>query len=299
MRLSVLQENLKRGLGIVGRAVATRSTLPITQNVLLSTDRSMLKLSATNLEIGITTWVGAMIEEDGAITVPARLLSDLVDSLPSEQIHLNVTQRPKAVQLTCARSEASINGTDAEEFPPIPSVEDGLAAKLDVRKLRTAIAQVAFAAATEESRPVLTGVKLEMEGDEFTMAAADGFRLAVHKEKLVEPVPEASNVIIPARTLNEISRFLGDQDEPVEIMMSSAKGQALFQLKNIEVVSQLIQGAFPNYGQLIPQSFQTPRGLRLAGVPAGCSHGVHLCERRQRDRPLGDEAWQAMAATAR
>ena len=264
MRLSVLQENLKRGLGIVGRAVATRSTLPITQNVLLSTDRSMLKLSATNLEIGITTWVGAMVEEEGAITVPARLLSDFVDSLPAERIDLNVTQRPKAVQLTCARSE-------------------GLTAKLDVRKLRTAIAQVAFAAATEESRPVLTGVKLEMEGDEFTMAAADGFRLAVHKEKLVEPVTEAASVIVPARTLNEISRFLGDQDEPVEMMMSSAKGQALFQLKSIEVVSQLIQGAFPNYGQLIPQGFQTravfdlqefQRAARTASIFARDGSGI-------------------------
>ena len=283
MRLSVLQENLKRGLGIVGRAVATRSTLPITQNVLLSTDRSMLKLSATNLEIGITTWVGAMVEEEGAITVPARLLSDFVDSLPAERIDLNVTQRPKAVQLTCARSEATINGTDAEEFPPIPTVEEGLSAKLDVRKLRTAIAQVAFAAATEESRPVLTGVKLEMEGDEFTMAAADGFRLAVHKEKLVEPVAEAASVIVPARTLNEISRFLGDQDEPVEMMMSSAKGQALFQLKSIEVVSQLIQGAFPNYGQLIPQSFQTravfdlqefQRAARTASIFARDGSGI-------------------------
>ncbi len=283
MRLSVLQENLKRGLGIVGRAVATRSTLPITQNVLLSTDRSMLKLSATNLEIGITTWVGAMVEEEGAITVPARLLSDFVDSLPAERIDLNVTQRPKAVQLTCARSEATINGTDAEEFPPIPTVEEGLTAKLDVRKLRTAIAQVAFAAATEESRPVLTGVKLEMEGDEFTMAAADGFRLAVHKERLVEPVAEAASVIIPARTLNEINRFLGDQDEPVEIMMSSAKGQALFQLKSIEVVSQLIQGAFPNYGQLIPQSFQTravfdlqefQRAARTASIFARDGSGI-------------------------
>ena len=283
MRLSCLQENLKRGLSIVGRAVATRSTLPITQNVLLSTDRSMLKLSATNLEIGITTWVGAMVEEEGAITVPARLLSDFVDSLPAERIDLNVTQRPKAVHLTCARSEATINGTDAEEFPPIPTVEEGLSAKLDVRKLRTAIAQVAFAAATEESRPVLTGVKLEMEGDDFTMAAADGFRLAVHKEKLVEPVAEPTSVIIPAKTLTEISRFLGDQDEPVEMMMSSAKGQALFQLKSIEVVSQLIQGAFPNYGQLIPQSYQTravfdlqefQRAARTASIFARDGSGI-------------------------
>ena len=283
MRLSCLQENLKRGLGIVGRAVATRSTLPITQNVLLSTDRSMLKLSATNLEIGITTWVGAMVEEEGSITVPARLLSDFVDSLPAERIDLNVTQRPKAVELSCARSQATINGTDAEEFPPIPTVEEGLAAKLDVRKLRTAIAQVAFAAATEESRPVLTGVKLELEGDDFTMAAADGFRLAVHKEKLVEPVAEPASVIIPAKTLQEINRFLGDQDEPVEMMMSPAKGQALFQLKSIEVVSQLIQGVFPNYGQLIPQSYQTravfdlqefQRAARTASIFARDGSGI-------------------------
>ena len=283
MRLSCRQENLKRGLGIVGRAVATRSTLPITQNVLLSTDRSMLKLSATNLEIGITTWVGAMVEEEGSITVPARLLSDFVDSLPAEPIDLNVTQRPKAVGLSCARSQATINGTDAEEFPPIPTVEEGLAAKLDVRKLRTAIAQVAFAAATEESRPVLTGVKLEMEGDDFTMAAADGFRLAVHKEKLVEPVAEPASVIIPAKTLQEISRFLGDQDEPVEMMMSPSKGQALFKLKSIEVVSQLIQGVFPNYGQLIPQSYQTravfdlqefQRAARTASIFARDGSGI-------------------------
>ena len=283
MRLSCLQENLKRGLGIVGRAVAARSTLPITQNVLLSTDRSMLKLSATNLEIGITTWVGAMVEEEGSITVPARLLSDFVDSLPAERIDLNVTQRPKAVELSCARSQATINGTDAEEFPPIPTVEEGLAAKLDVRKLRTAIAQVAFAAATEESRPVLTGVKLEMEGDDFTMAAADGFRLAVHKDKLVEPVAEPASVIIPAKTLQEINRFLGDQDEPVEMMMSPSKGQALFQLKSIEVVSQLIQGVFPNYGQLIPQSYQTravfdlqefQRAARTASIFARDGSGI-------------------------
>jgi DNA polymerase-3 subunit beta len=251
--------------------------------VLLSTDRSMLKLSATNLEIGITTWVGAMVEEEGAITVPARLLSDFVDSLPAERIDLTATQRPKAVQLSCARSEATINGTDASEFPPIPTVEEGLSAKLDVRKLRTAIAQVAFAAATEESRPVLTGVKLEMEGDDFTMAAADGFRLAVHKEKLVEPVAEPASVIVPARTLNEINRLLGDQDEPVEMMMSPAKGQALFQLKSIEIVSQLIQGAFPNYGQLIPQAYQTravfdlqefQRAARTASIFARDGSGI-------------------------
>ena len=257
MRLSCLQENLSRGLAIVGRAVATRTTLPITQNVLLATEQGMLKLSATNLEIAITTWIGAMVEEEGSITVPARLLTEFVASLPSERIDMAMTPQTKAVQLTCARAEARINGTDAEEFPPIPVVEEGLAAKIESQALKTAINQVVFAAATEESRPVLTGVKLELEGQQFTMAAADGFRLAVHRGQLVEPAEEPISIIIPGRTLNELNRFLGDQDSPVEIMMTPAKGQVMFHLKSIEMVSQLIQGTFPSYSQLIPESYQT------------------------------------------
>ena len=257
MKLSCLQENLNRGLGIVGRAVATRTTLPITQNVLLSTDQAMLKLSATNLEIAITTWTGAMVEEEGSITVPARLLAEFVSSLPSERIDVAAMPQPASLQLTCARSEARINGTDAGEFPPIPTVEEGVTAKIDPEVLRSAINQVVFAAATEESRPVLTGVKLELEGDKFTMAAADGFRLAVRRGPLLEPIEEAISIILPSKSLNELNRFLGDQDEPVEMTMTPARGQVLFRLKGIEMVSQLIQGTFPNYSQLIPQGYQT------------------------------------------
>ena len=257
MKLSCLQENLNRGLGIVGRAVATRTTLPITKNVLLATDQAMLKLSATNLEIAITTWTGAMVEEEGSITVPARLLTEFVASLPSERIDVAATPQPTGLQLTCARSEARINGTDASEFPPIPTVEEGVTAKIDPEVLRSAINQVVFAAATEESRPVLTGVKLDLEGDKFTMAAADGFRLAVRRGELLEPVGEAISIILPSGSLNELNRFLADQDSPVEMTMTPAKGQVLFRLKGIELVSQLIQGTFPNYSQLIPQSYQT------------------------------------------
>ena len=263
MRLSCLQENLSKGLATVGRAVASRTTLPITQNVLLTTDRAMLKLSATNLEIAITTWIGAMVEEEGSLTVPARLLTEFVASLPSERIDMVMAPGTKTLQLTCARSDGRIIGTDAEEFPPIPTVEEGLAAKLDPQVFRTAISQVVFAAATEESRPVLTGVKLELEGDQFTMAAADGFRLAVHRGDLVEPVEEPVSIILPGRTLNEVNRFLGDQESPVEMTMTPARGQVLFRLSSIEVVSQLIQGTFPNYSQLIPQSYQTRTVLDL------------------------------------
>jgi DNA polymerase III subunit beta len=257
MKLSCLQENLSRGLGIVSRAVAARATLPITQNVLLSTDQSMLKLSATNLEIAITTWVGAMIEEEGSITVPARLLSEFVNSLPNDRIDLEMSENGGALQLACARAKASIHVTDAAEFPPIPTVEDGLAARIEPQVLRSAISRVTFAAATEESRPVLTGVEVKMRGDRFTLAAADGFRLAVQHGALAQPVESEIEVIVPARTLNELNRLLGDQEEPVEVMMTPARGQVLFRVQGIELVSQLLQGAFPNYDQLIPQSYQT------------------------------------------
>jgi len=265
MRVSCLQENLNKGLAIVGRAVATRTTLPITQNVLLSTEGGMLKLSATNLEIAITTWIGAMVEEEGSISVPARLLSEFVASLPPERIDIVMAPEPRIMQLACARAEARINGTDSEEFPPIPTVEDGLVAKIDPQAFKTAINQVAFAAATEESRPVLTGVKIELENTQFTMAAADGFRLAVHRGQLLEPVPEPASIILPARTLNELNRVLGDQDTSLEMTMAPARGQVLFRLNNIEVVSQLIQGTFPNYSQLIPESYQTRTVLDLQG----------------------------------
>jgi DNA polymerase-3 subunit beta len=257
MKLSCLQENLSRGLAIVGRAVAARATLPITQNVLLSTDQSMLKLSATNLEIAITTWIGAMIEEEGSITVPARLLTEFVNSLPNDRIDLELPTGSGVLQLTCARAEARIHGADASEFPPIPTVEDGVAARVDPQMLRSAISRVTFAAATEESRPVLTGVEVKLSGNRFTLAAADGFRLAVQHGGLAERVDSDIGVIIPARTLNELNRLLGDQEEAVEIMMTPARGQVLFRVQGIELVSQLLQGSFPNYDQLIPKSYQT------------------------------------------
>lgn len=281
MKLSCLQENLSKGLGIVSRAVATRSTLPITQNVLISTDQSRLKLAATNLEIAISCWVGAKIEEEGAITIPARLLTEFISSLPNDKIDITLTQR--TLQLKCARFEARINGLDAQDFPPIPQVSDGIATKIELAALRDGISQVAFAAATEESRPVLTGNQLEFEGDKLALAAADGFRLAVHNTSLLEPVKGKTAIIVPARALNELSRFLTEQEEPVEITVNQQKSQILFRLKSIEMVSQLIQGTFPNYSQLIPQSYVTRavvdvadflRAIRMASIFARDGSGI-------------------------
>jgi DNA polymerase-3 subunit beta len=257
MRLSCLQENLSRGLNIIGRAVATRTTLPITQNVLLSADRSQLKLSATNLEIAISTWIGAKIEEEGAITVPARLLTEFVGSLSQDRIDMSLSESSTSLHVSSGRFVANVNGAKAEDFPPIPSVEEGVAARVDPQSLRAAINQVAFATASEDSRPVLTGVKVEIDGSKATFAAADGFRLAVHHADLLEPVVESVAVIVPGRTLREINQLisLSSTEEPVEIMVTPQKSQIMFRLKNIEVVSQLIQGSFPNYGQLIPDGY--------------------------------------------
>ena len=257
MKVSCLQENLSRGLSIVGRAVASRATLPVTQNVLLQTDRSMLKLSATNLEIAITTWIGAMIEEEGAITVPARLLSEFVNSLPSDRVDLTVEENSSILHFVCGRDSSRIHGVSASEFPPVPRVEEGVAARIDAQQFKTAIGRVVFAAASEESRPVLTGIEAKLSGDRYTLAAADGFRLAVQHGTLNDAVEEEIGVIIPARTMNELSRLLSDQDDTVEIMMVPARSQIMFKSGGVEVVSQLVQGTFPNYEQLIPQKYDT------------------------------------------
>ncbi len=264
MKLSCLQENLNRGLSIVGRAVATRTTLPITNNVLLATDQSRLKLVATNLEMAISCWIGAKVEEEGTITVPARLLTEFISSLPNERVDISLSPRTKTLELKCARFEARISGIDAKDFPPIPKVEEGITTKVEAEAFRQGISQVAFAAATEESRPVLTGVNAQFDGDLLTLAAADGFRLAVYKLPISVPVNQKTEVIISARTLAELSRLLADQEEAVELTVNPNKSQALFRLKNIELVSQLVQGTFPNYAQLIPQSYNTRAVISVA-----------------------------------
>jgi DNA polymerase-3 subunit beta len=257
MKLTCLQENFNRGLSIVGRAVATRTTLPITNNVLLATDDGRLKLVATNLEMAVSCWIGAKIEEEGEITVPARLLTEFVSTLPTDTISINLSPQTKTLGLKCARFEARISGMDAKEFPPIPSVDDGITTKVEVDSIRQAINQVVFAAATEESRPVLTGVCTQFEGSTVTFAAADGFRLAVFKMPIKDKISEKSEVIIPARTLAELNRLIGDQDEAVTVTLNPNKSQILFRLKTTELVSQLVQGTFPNYSQLIPKSYNT------------------------------------------
>jgi len=269
MKLSCLQENLSKGLSIVSRAVATRTTLPITNNVLLMTDDSRLKLVATNLEMAMSHWIGAKVEEEGSITVPARLLSEFVNSLPAgEKIDMKLVG--KTLELKCARYEARISGVDAKDFPPIPKLDEGIGASVAVDALRQGINQVVFAAATDESRPVLTGVDATFEGSLLTLAAADGFRLAVYKLPLSKAVGQKVEVIIPSRTLNELSRLMTDDDEKIEMTVNPNKSLALFKLKKTELVSQLVQGAFPRYSQLIPQSSAARATVSVAEFLRAC-----------------------------
>jgi DNA polymerase-3 subunit beta len=257
MKISCLQENLAKGLSVVGRAVAARSTLPQASHVLLASDEGQLKLVATNLEIAMTCWIGAQVEEEGAVTVPARLLTDFVTSLPNEKIELSVAARSRQLTLNCARNEASVAGMDAADFPPVPAVDDGARLKMDAKALRSALQHVEFAAAVDDTRPVLTGIHTVLDDSEMTLAAADGFRLAVYKVPLEQPVAEKVEVIVPARAMRELERLLADEEEPPEIAFNAGRSQVLFKLKSIEMVATLIQGTFPNYEQLIPASFTT------------------------------------------
>ena len=282
MHLRCLQENLSRGLGIVQPAVATRTTLPITQHVLLSTDEGRLKLSATNLEVAISTWVGGDVIDEGAVTIPARLLTEFVNSLDRQTIEVWPLEQGHGIKVKGDQTETNIKGADADEFPPIPKIDEGIATRMSGKALREAIHQVVLAAAVEDSRPVLTGVNVELEGNKVTLAAADGFRLAVRYAELLEPVAEKTSVIVPSRTLSDIERLL-DGDDPVDIVVTPAKSQAMFRFRNIEVVSQLVQGTFPNYAQLIPQDRTTQaiiplgplqRATRTASIFAKDGSGI-------------------------
>jgi len=257
MKVTCTQADLARGLRIVGRAVASRSPLPITANVLLASEEGRLKLSATNLEITMTCWIDATVEEEGAITIPQRLLADFVNTLPNDRISLHVPARSRQVRLECARNEASIGGLDAEDFPPTPQVKDGVSVSLEPKGLHRAIQQTVFAAATDDSRPVLTGVDTKFEGRLLTLAASDGFRLSVYKLPLEAEIDEPTEIVVPARALQELLRLLGDEEEPVDMRTNAGKTQVLFRLKNVEMVAQLIQGTFPNFSQLIPASYSS------------------------------------------
>lgn len=283
MRLSCPQEDLHRGLSAVSRAIPARSTLPITQHVLLEAEGSEITLSATDAEtIAITYRIPAEIEEPGAITMPSRLLADFVGTLPHEPISMTLAERSRQVSLSCARNTASIGGMDPDDFPPIPNVEGGDVIRLEAPRLRSAITQTVFAAATDDSRPVLTGVHFSFRDRKLKLAAADGFRLSVHTMDVETDIER--QVIVPARALGELSRLLAEAAEGmVAITFNAAATQVQFDVGHAKLIANLIQGTFPNYDQLIPSSYTTRtevsvgefiRETRIASIFARDGSGI-------------------------
>ena len=256
MKVSLMQDNLARGLQVVSRAVSPRSTLPVLANVLLRTEDAGLKLTATNLEIGITHWVPGKVDADGALTVPARLITDVVNSLPgAERVDLDL-ENETTLRIRSGRHQAHIRGIDADEFPVIPSAGERPTTRISQRLLKRALAEVTFAAAADEARPILTGVLTRFEGDRLTLAAADNYRIAVKTVATLDPVDETS-VVVPARSYVELARILADTDDPVDVVLTQSKSQILFHLESTDLVTRLIDGQFPNYQQVLPSSHST------------------------------------------
>lgn len=271
MRVSCLQDNLARGLNIVSRAVGTRSTLPVLSNVLLATDNGRLRLAATNLDLGITCWIGASVEEDGAITVPARTLNDLVNTLSPERVDMDVAVRTNALHLACGATKANIKGIDAVDFPIMPQPGEGDdTLPIPAADFKEMIHLVAFAAARDDSRPVLTGVSISFADGLLTMAAADGFRLSVREIAIEADYYGTFNLVVPAKALQELSRIIGDDDETVHLVLPQDRSQVLFHMNNVEVVTQLIDGAFPDYRQIIPKETPTKTVIDTMSLLQAC-----------------------------
>ncbi len=231
--------------------------MPGTGNILLAADEGRLRLSTTDLEIGITLRLAAMVEEEGATSVPARLFAELVNSLPDDRVDLARTDEAHATAVACAGVTATVRGDDPDEFPRIPDVGDGAAARVPSDLLRTVIGQVAFAAATDDARPVFTGVLVTVAGATVTLAAADGYRLAVRSAALAHPVDGDIGAIIPARALVELARILPEDDEPVEMTVTPNHAQVLFHTASLDLVSRLIEGQYVDYSRIIPQVYAT------------------------------------------
>jgi DNA polymerase-3 subunit beta len=257
VKITCKQQDLSRGLSIVSHAVSNRSTLPILANILMATDQGRLRLSATNLEIGINCWIDADVQEDGSTTVPAKTFTDLVNSLRPGQVELSVPDETHAVNVKSTGSNANIKGMDPTEFPLIPSAEGGEEPIiLDAGQLKEMIAQVAFAAADDDSRPVLTGVLVEVNNEQASFAAADAFRLALRVSPLPGHTTDHGSILVPARTLSELARILPSEGA-VQMVVTPNRSQVLFHTEHVDLVSRLIEGTFPNIKSAIPKEHTT------------------------------------------
>jgi DNA polymerase-3 subunit beta len=263
MKIVVLQSNFAKGLNQISRIVGSRATLPVLNNVLISAKKGKIQMSATNLEVGISTQVIGKIEEDGELTLPVRLLSDFVLNNKDESIEL-VTEAASG-KLKSEHFEATIQGISAEEFPTVPKPPTEVVAKISRTKLIDAFKKVNIAAATDETRPVLAGIYCQFSGNKLTLAATDSYRLAEKKITLETEVAE-QNLIVPLRTAAEVLRLISTEDGVEDVNISAKENQISFSVGNTYIVSRLIEGAFPNYSQIVPESFKITAKTKLSDI---------------------------------
>ncbi len=270
MQVTVLQEHLARGLAVVSRAVSARASVPSLTHVLVRAQGGALTLVATNLEIALSCRVPARIDEEGAIALPSRLLLDLAGSLRPGPMELRLNVRTKSLQFKSPPYESQIKGIDAEEFPIIPKFPDTAMTRVTQAELLRTISEVAFAAATDDSRPVLAGVGTHFSEREMKMAASDGYRLAVRRCDVLFSELAAVDTIVPARSLLELARLLKPIDDEVEIAFGPKESQLLFRVDDVQLVSRLIDGTFVDYAQVVPTTHGTraivPRAELLEAV---------------------------------
>lgn len=259
MKLQVTQENLNRALNAVARVANSRGTLPILANVLIKTSNNRLSISATNLDIAITNFIGAKVGEEGSITVPARLMQDFVSSLPGGVIELDLKETK--LHVSTQQYKSVVNGILADDFPVMPAISTGKSWKINGQIFKKALQQVVFSASNDETRPVLTGVLLQTKTGNLYMAATDSYRLA---EKKLGSNKEDVELLIPASALQDLLRVLGDVDE--EINVTYDEQQVLFQVGDVELVTRLVDGKYPDYKKLIPEKFETKATLKKADL---------------------------------
>lgn len=264
MEIEVNQINLARALSIVLRSVSSRVNLPILSNIKLSSTpmksgstKKEVTLSATNLETGIIYNLEAKVDEIGDITIPARVFSELVSNLPAQPV--KIIQKELSIQVVCGKHKATLAGMDAKEFPDIPQLSNKPTISLDSKLLNEAIKLVSFAAASDEGRATLTGVLFDLSGQNLVLVATDGYRLSHQKITLDKKVTETFQVIVPAKTLTELSRLIDEQKDQktVSVLLTKEQNQIIFEIGGIILVSRLIEGQFPAWQKVIPQGSNT------------------------------------------
>ncbi|TGE34031.1 DNA polymerase III subunit beta [Desulfosporosinus sp. Sb-LF] len=259
MKIFCSKEALLSGVNAVQKAVSNKNTLPILQGILIKAEQQSLQFAATDLEMGIRCEVPAQVVEEGTMIVPAKLFTDVVRKLPDTSITLE--EREKTITIGYYQSEIVLNGYDPDEFPLFPDFFDPISFTLPTPIFKNMIRQTVFSCAMEENRPVFTGTLLQIEGSNVRLVATDTHRLAYSLAEISNPEGSQFSGIVPAKTLSEIYRLLRDEDEVLTISFSQT--QVVFQFGLIYLVSRLIEGQFPNYKQVIPQTCETKVNLSV------------------------------------